>query len=72
MNTNTIDETYEYRIKKIIKSAHESQDWNVLASGEELEALLYRSRDLVNALLDDIGAWMGFDDLLIQLQQEPK
>lgn len=66
--TSTLSELYEYRIANIVQKMLGQRvtdiDW-FLENGEALEKFLELNKnELADALLDDIQAWMGFEDLL--------
>ena len=66
------NQLYEYRIANIVRRVlkDESSEGYYPEDGNALEVYLVDNRlELVDALLDDIQAWMGFDDLLRQVKE---
>ena len=70
MTHGTIEETYEFHLVRIVKETISGlKDINYFVTGEELREYLNNHRqNLAIALLEDIETWMGFDDLLKQVQ----
>jgi hypothetical protein len=70
MTHGTIEETFEYHIVNIVKAAVFDKELSSFKSGDELQEYLNSHRqNLAVELLNDIETWMGFDDLLRQVQK---
>jgi hypothetical protein len=74
MNFNTIESTYEYRIKNIIRQMVEEDDLNILLQSDEAPELLFKllhenRKELGKALLEDMLVWMSEDDWIEKVKE---
>lgn len=71
MTHGTIEETFEYHVKNIVKKALWNKSIADFKDSEELESYLSSHRkDLADAFLDDVEEWMGLNDLLSEMKRE--
>lgn len=66
-----LEANYEYRIVNVVKEVlkRERMREDLFGSGDELWSFLDVHRSVfADVLLEDINTWMGFDDLLKQVQ----
>ena len=65
-----IEDRFDHRIKNIVRDiiGDDNQTW--IQTGDELEAYLSeRQRQVGAALIEEINIYMGFDELLKEIQK---
>jgi hypothetical protein len=72
MHIPTLEETYEYRITRIIKRYLEDNEVDIKAlTPDELEKALWDGKEQLGELLvEDLSTWMGEDDWIKALGDE--
>lgn len=71
MTRGTIQETFEYHVKEIVRRSIWNKSILDFKSGEELDSYLSSHRkDLADAFLEDVEEWMGLNDLLEEMKKE--
>jgi hypothetical protein len=71
MTHGTIEETFEYHVKSIIKKALWNKSVADFKNEEELDSYLSSHRkDLADAFLDDVQEWMGLGELLSEMKRD--
>jgi hypothetical protein len=69
MKPLTVDELYEYHVKKIVSEVCEGKI-SRFDNGDQLESFLAdHRRDLAEAVLNDITEYFGWDEVLKMIQE---